>query len=376
MSPPHRRILMTTDAVGGVWTYSTALARALCARGDEVVLVATGPAPRPEQLAVIADVPGLAFEETDLALEWMDPEGDDIPRARTVLADMADRTAPDVIHLNSFREAAFELPAPVLVVAHSCVGSWWQACRPHLPIEPRWQTYLRNVASGLESADAWVTPTQTYRHWIERYYSPRRNGDAIWNGAVAGSAAAKQPFILAAGRLWDEAKNLRMLARIASALPWRLRVAGAMHSPDGEAACTPTGLDCLGELPHAALIEHMRSAAIFVAPALYEPFGLTILEAAGCGCALVLADIPSLRELWNGAALFVDPHDDTGFAEALRMLVDDEALRTRFQRSAQRRARRYSLDATIEDYCALYGRLTASLQSRRDPAAARAGVVR
>ncbi len=31
-------------------------------------------------------------------------------------------------------------------------------------------------------------------------------------------------------------------------------------------------------------------------PARYEPFGLSVLEAALSGCALVLGDIPSLRE--------------------------------------------------------------------------------
>ena len=39
--------------------------------------------------------------------------------------------------------------------------------------------------------------------------------------------------------------------------------------------------------------------------ALYEPFGLAVLEAAQAGCALVLSDIPTFRELWDGAALFV-----------------------------------------------------------------------
>lgn len=376
MSPPHWRILMTTDAVGGVWTYSTTLSRALCARGYEVVLVGMGPPPRPEQVAAIADVAGLTFEETDLALEWMDPEGDDIARARTVLADIAERTEPDLIHLNSFREAALDFAAPVLVVAHSCVGSWWQACRPNTPIEPRWQTYLSNVAHGLDCADAWVAPTQAYRRWIEGYYGPSTGGEAIWNGATAAPAEAKQPFILAAGRLWDEAKNLQVLARIAPALPWPLRVAGATRSPEGEPAEAVIGLDWLGELPHAALIDQMRRAAIFVAPALYEPFGLTVLEAADCGCALVLADIPSFRELWDGAALFVDPRDNERLAEALQMLAHDNALRARLQRRAQKRARRYSLDAMVDDYCDLYGRLAVSLKSRAAPAQAYAGAGR
>jgi glycosyltransferase involved in cell wall biosynthesis len=357
---------MTTDSVGGVWTFSTALARALCASGHEVVLVGMGPPPRQEQRAPIAGVPGLRFEQTDLALEWMDPEGSDVARAHNILADIAQRSEPDVVHLNGFREATFEFPAPVLVVAHSCVGSWWQACRPGVPIEPRWQGYLRDVARGLDRADVWVAPTRSHRRWIEIFYDPRKPGEAIWNGAPVanGAACPKQSFILAAGRLWDEAKNLRALERVASAVSWPVRIAGADRYPDGCAVDNVGGVEQLGELPHAVLMDWMRRAAIFVAPALYEPFGLTILEAANCGCALLLADISSLRELWDGAALFVHPRDDDGLARALETLARDEPLRVLLQREARKRARRYSLEAMVEHYRSLYERLTTSSRSR------------
>ena len=44
----------------------------------------------------------------------------------------------------------------------------------------------------------------------------------------------------------------------------------------------------------------MARASIYALPARYEPFGLSILEAALSGAALVLGDIPSLREVWGG----------------------------------------------------------------------------
>ena len=67
--------------------------------------------------------------------------------------------------------------------------------------------------------------------------------------------------------------------------------------------------------PHVAAARPARAAPrsragsarcpIFVSAARYEPFGLAVLEAAQAGCALVLSDIPTFRELWDGAALFV-----------------------------------------------------------------------
>lgn len=72
--------------------------------------------------------------------------------------------------------------------------------------------------------------------------------------------------------------------------------------------------------------------------ARYEPFGLSVLEAAQAGCALVLGDIPSLRENWDGAALFAAPDDDDALRDALRRLIEDDALRARFGARARRRA--------------------------------------
>src|SRR3954463_7827230 len=52
LSVPNK-VLMTTDAVGGVWTYSTGLASALAAARMEVHLVTLGPRPREEQRAML-----------------------------------------------------------------------------------------------------------------------------------------------------------------------------------------------------------------------------------------------------------------------------------------------------------------------------------
>jgi len=364
MSPPEPRILMTTDAVGGVWTYSTALACRLCGCGYEVTLVTMGPAPRAEQLSAVKDVEGLRVEVTDLALEWMDPEGDDVPRARDELLRIAARIEHDFVHVNGYREALYGFDAPVLVVAHSCVGSWWEACRPGVPMEPKWRPYLDRVGEALGAADAWVAPTHAYRGWIEKFYAPVRDGEVIWNGIAPMQAAAhKRKIVLAAGRGWDEAKNLSPLARVAPTLPWPVRLAGPVQNDHGS-AIQLHGLEQLGQLPHAQLLDEMRQAAIFVAPALYEPFGLGVLEAAANGCALVLADIPTFRELWHGAALFADPHNDEALAQAIARLCGDDELRNGLQRKAEKRALRYSLKATLDDYRALYDRLMPRLQPR------------
>jgi glycogen synthase len=357
MRRARRHIMMTTDTVGGVWVYATSLARTLAAEGDRVTLVTLGPAPNENQRRILDQLsPNIQFVITDLALEWMDPAGKDRRHAAETLLAIAHEKRPDIIHLNGFREGALAWPAPVLVAAHSCVMSWWQACRDGAPTEPRWKIYANGVNAGLCAADAWVAPTAAFRDSIAEIYAPPTEGIVIHNGidALAERTAPKRDVILASGRIWDCAKGLTTLLAAAPQLPWLVEIAGPTVGPNGEAAPQGANVSSLGELPRDRLLNLMADAAIYVAPTRYEPFGLGILEAAAAGCALVLSDVSTLRELWDDAALFVAPGDELELMAALRTLCADEALRTELQTAARLRARRYTIEATCEQYSALY----------------------
>lgn len=354
--PPHRlRLLMTTDAVGGVWVYAAILARQLCRYGNRVTLATLGPEPRSEQLRLVEDVPGLDIEITDLELEWMNPGASDHACAMDRLVAIERRVAPDLIHLNSYREAYADWRAPTVVVAHSCVRSWWRACRSGEPEGSEWATYVDNVGNGLEAADVWVAPTSAFRDEIQSLYGPTTEGRVVWNGI--GNVlfpAPKQRFVLAAGRVWDEGKNIAALGAVGSDRGWPIRVAGPLASSEGTGPAEIVGVECLGELSRPELLRAMQSAAIYVSPALYEPFGLSVLEAAASGCALVLSDIPAFRELWDQAALFVNAREPSAVQAALRCLADDASLRRELQYRALLRARRYSLRRMLEGYGAAY----------------------
>jgi glycosyltransferase involved in cell wall biosynthesis len=359
-APPQTlRVIMTADAVGGVWVFATTLARELCARGVEVTLVTLGPPPREHEIWELDGVGGLRLKITDLELEWMEPAALDLPRAGQTLTALDREVAPDIVHLNGYREACISWSAPVLVTAHSCVHSWWQACRGCAPDENNWDIYAERVKLGVEAADVWVAPTDAFRGSFTGLYCTTAPGRVINNGiAPLHGHASKEPFILAAGRLWDEAKNFGLLMGIAGDLDWRVRIAGAAHFP----GATPSreqraGAEIMGPLHRSHLLEQMDRAAVFAACPLYEPFGLTVLEAAASGCALVLSDIPTLRELWDGAALFADPRAPEGFRNALQQVCRNHSLRESLQRAASHRSRRYSLSDMTDRYCDLYREL-------------------
>jgi glycosyltransferase involved in cell wall biosynthesis len=110
--------------------------------------------------------------------------------------------------------------------------------------------------------------------------------------------------VFTAGRLWDEGKDARTLDAAAGILGVAIRAAGPIAGPDG-AALRSENLHLLGALDADAMAHELASAAVFASAARYEPFGLAVLEAAQAGLPLVLSDIPTFRELWNGAARFV-----------------------------------------------------------------------
>jgi glycosyltransferase involved in cell wall biosynthesis len=116
----------------------------------------------------------------------------------------------------------------------------------------------------------------------------------------------------------------------------------------------------LGALPPAAISLWYAQAAIFVAPARYEPFGLAALEAALAGCALVLGDIPTLRELWTGAALFVPPDDREQLTHVLGLLIADDELRATFGRLARQRGATFSAARMTTAYRNAYAKVIAS----------------
>ena len=82
-----------------------------------------------------------------------------------------------------------------------------------------------------------------------------------------------------------------------------------------------------------------------------------MLEAASAGCALVLSDIPTFRELWDGAALFVDPRDAQGFARAIEDRIADLPDRIDAGRRAAVRAATYTPARTGAQMASLYARL-------------------
>jgi len=347
------RLLMTADTVGGVWTYALELARGLSAYEVEVALATMGAPLTPAQAAEARCVPRLEVYESQFKLEWMPDPWGEVADAGAWLLGLERRLDPDLVHLNGYAHANLPWRVPTLVVGHSCVLSWCEAVKGK-PAPREWNQYRKMVTQGLAAASLVVAPSGAMLRALHEHYGPFRAGPVIPNGrALAFEARPKEPFLLSAGRVWDEGKNIAALDRVAPDLPWTVYVAGETRPPGGDAISLPH-LYLLGRLSQEELALWYARASIYALPARYEPFGFTALEAALAGCALVLGDLPSLREVWGPAATYVPPTDTAALGEALRELIADEPWRARMVQAARARAQEFTPERMVSGYLEVY----------------------
>jgi glycosyltransferase involved in cell wall biosynthesis len=351
------KILMTADTVGGVWRYALELARGLEPFGADITLATMGAPLSDEQRSEVAAQSNVRIVESRYKLVWMDDPWQDLEAAGQWLLKLAENCKPSLIHLNDYPHGHLPWSAPVLMVGHSCVLSWWQAVYGE-PAPERLGRYRNVVRTGLQAADRVVAPTAAMLAELQRLYAPLPPSRVIANGRAGQPESNKKPFILSAGRLWDPAKNIATLARIAPRLSWPVHIAGDTRHPDGGTSEFPD-THCLGRLSPGQLANWFAHAAIYALPARYEPFGLSALEAASAGCALVLGDIPSLREIWQDAALFVPPNDAERLHSTLQKLIDEPDLRHDYAAKARIRAASFTPERMAAAYWNAYHELVA-----------------
>ncbi|ODP36447.1 glycosyltransferase family 4 protein [Sphingomonas turrisvirgatae] len=365
------RVLITTDAVGGVWQYSVDLARELGVLGVECVLALLGPPPSPAQRAEAQAIATATLIETGLPLDWLCDGPKPVLAAGAAIGDLARAQRVDLVQLNMpTLGAASPIGVPTVAVTHGCVSTWWQAAKRGQPLDPMFDWHRRLMGEGLRAADRLVAPTASYARVVARHYGLRHAPAVVHNGrtALPARTSAMHDRALTVGRLWDKVKRAALLDTAAARLTVPFDAAGTVTGPHGEQVDL-ANLHLLGTLDGAALGDRLASRPVFVSAASFEPFGLAVLEAAQAGCALVLSDISSFRELWDGAALFVAGDDAAAYVHAIDTLIGDSALRHRLGEAARQRAARYTPQAMAARMHGIYAGLLADHAPRGKVAA-------
>jgi glycosyltransferase involved in cell wall biosynthesis len=98
----------------------------------------------------------------------------------------------------------------------------------------------------------------------------------------------------------------------------------------------------LGFVPRPVLRVFYSRALAFLFPSLYEGFGLPPLEAMAHGTPVLTSNASSLPEVFQDAALLVNPENVFDIARGIRQILTENALRQTLRRNGYERARMFS----------------------------------
>ncbi|MDD5347404.1 MAG: glycosyltransferase family 1 protein [Candidatus Omnitrophica bacterium] len=281
-----------------------------------------------------------------------------------------------------FHGARFFLPrrlaCPSVVTVHDLAFKKF----PEFVTRQAFRDFDAMVAYSVQAARAVIVPSEATARDLFDLYKVGKNKVAVIHEA-AGPAFRPSPdadrprrlrekfrtgnkFILCVGTI-EPRKNLVNLLEayamlkdndeftlvLAGGLGWRY---GRILEKVKELALG-TRVVFTGRVSDGELVDLYNGCEVFVFPSYYEGFGLPVLEALGCACAVVCADTSSLTELFGDACIFVDPHSAASIERGLRKALFDAAVRDRLRARALEKAAGFSWAKAAGDTYAVYGQV-------------------
>ncbi len=360
-------VLMTSDTLNSdLWAYTREIVSGLVGRGFRVTLVSFGEIPLPEQTNWMDRLRGLEYRPTAFRLDWMHEGQQDFAESSSYLLSLLSELKPDLFHSNHLCYGALPVSIPRVVVAHGDLITWWKSVHGREPKENAWiRWYRETTAQGLSAANVVVASTDWMLETIRSSYLAAINGFVINHGRNPihfNPYVTKDETVLAVGRLLDPAAQVHLLADRQHPVPVCVvdakepeHSAAAQVRADVKYRNGTEGVVMSGPRSAAQLRLLYSRAAMYVSASRYEPSGMTILEAALSRCALILNDVPAMRELWGPAAVYFRTNDGDSLCEAVRILNSDSELRRSFANRAFNRAREcYNSNRMTSNYIQLY----------------------
>jgi len=343
----------------GIGTYLTALVGGLAVRSDLqlTLLVRSGHEERAARMAPTARI------ITCAARGYSVSEHLQLPAALW-------RERLDLVHFPHYVVPVF-MPRPVVVTVHDIIQLFYPPRQRHqLAL-----LYLRFVLrSTLRRARKIITVSRASRQDLTELFGADPSRLVVIPNGVDPALAERPsrecmeglkerhslrpPLTLVVANDKPH-KNLDVvlrsfhLARRHHRVPGQLVLLGGPDGGDRLARrARRLGLDdhvrCLGRVPAEDLYGLYHMSAVLLHVALYEGFGLPVLEAMRAGLPVVTSNLGAMREVGEGSARLVNPLDVSEVAEALGTVLVDDPLRRRMIEAGRRRAEEMTWDRTVE----------------------------
>lgn len=296
-------------------------------------------------------------------------------RQQTVLPALARQHRLDLYH-NPYYLVPYAMPCPVVATLHDMIPMLYPESVPGAALPT---VFLMTVRLTVLRARRIIVVSQSTRRDLLRVV-PSADGKvaAVHNAVDEGFAPQPEgrvaevrrrygldaPYLFYLGANKPH-KNLVRLIEAWATLPDEVRagtelvLAGHEDERYRQVYETVTRLGMLsvrllGAVPDDDLAPLYSGAAGFVFPSLYEGFGLPVLEAMACGAPVACSHTSSLPEIVGNAAITFDPHNEADMAAAMRLLLEDEALRQDLAEAGRQRAALFTWRRAAEETLAVY----------------------
>lgn len=242
--------------------------------------------------------------------------------------------------------------------------------------QPRDRVLLqRFVPASARRASKVITVSDFSRQEIEKYISGVESKIVVAHNACSSSIQKKDPvdararlaselgvegpFVLTVGTRWPR-KNMSLaieaMEQISENLPHKIVVTG---KPGWGEESVGTRTHLTGFVSDDQLCDLYSSADLYLAPALYEGFGITLLEAFRCGCPVVASPIPAHHEVAGNAAHIPSGFETTQWGSEISSLLSDGATTEKLRKLGMERESKFTWEASARIHEDTYRKVAA-----------------
>ena len=147
----------------------------------------------------------------------------------------------------------------------------------------------------------------------------------VFQNNDSGVANAPQNDVILASERSERVQNLNH--------PWQSELKEFLKLTKGDKRFVFTGFTSDDDL-----IKLYKQSSFNILPSRDEGFGFSYIESSQFGCPSLLSDIPVLREISDGKALFFNPNNPQEIANKINEINSDKILRDKIGTDAKKRA--------------------------------------
>ncbi|MEK7177919.1 MAG: glycosyltransferase family 1 protein [Patescibacteria group bacterium] len=204
------------------------------------------------------------------------------------------------------------------------------------------QSFLRLKIKNLNIVSSFPRRRESKRSWIPSYEGMTTTpyclyvGDATWNKNLVNLAKTikiANVNCVFVGKIFENCKlKIENFDH-----PWQSELKEFFKLTKDDKRFIFAGF-----VPDSELIKLYERASFNILPSRDEGFGFSWLESANFFCPSLLSDIPVLREISNGKAIFFDQNNPQNIADKIKEIILNKDLRSKIGVDAKKRSEFFS----------------------------------